>query len=390
MAELLNEGQSPLPSTVIEHRDHADPSANEPNSPLAGKEHEEEKPSKPLSTRDAVAKAYDEAGKAAKEEGEDAKAKLKDEEKSQPKAKVEEEKPAAEKAGADEKPAKAEKPAADGQEQPEGDKRAKAEDKPFYEAPKRLLPKAKEAWANVPNVVKGEIHRIEREHEQEVSQYRESHEKWQKLAKFNDMAKSHNTTVADALERYTAVDALLHRNPIEGIRQVLQTVGITPQQYAQHVLANPDSHKAPPPPAAPDPVARQASTEVQQLRAEIEQMKLAQAAKEIIEPFAAEHPRYHELQEDIAFFLQSGKIPQSLSPHERLEAAYDMAERINPRSMSPEPPAPRVAPEPEPAVDPRGTKSIRGAPSAGFDPAQNGRARTRRGAVEAAMAEFGV
>ena len=92
----------------------------------------------------------------------------------------------------------------------------------------------------------------------------------------------------------------------------------------------------------------------------------------IIEPFRAANPRYDELQDDIALFLQSGKIPASLTPLQKLEAAYDMAVRINPTSavevsqVRNEAPAAATAASPAKQLD-AGTKSIRGAPN-GQDP----------------------
>ena len=246
-----------------------------------------------------------------------------------------------------------------------------SEGRQHVEPPARFLPKEREGWANVPNVVKSAIDRISKEHETEVSQYRESHENWQKLSKFDTMAKQHGSTVSDALERYTALDGLLSSNPIEGIRQIMATRGITPEQYANHVLSNPDAHRAPSPQAQPDPAVSQMSGEVQKLKAEIEGMRHEQAAATIIEPFRAANPRYDELQNDIAFFLQSGKIPASLSPQEKLEAAYDMAVRINPTSAF-EVSQAREAPAAKPASPAKldGTKSIRGAPN-GQDPEED-------------------
>lgn len=246
-----------------------------------------------------------------------------------------------------------------------------SEGRQHYEPPARFLPKEKEAWGNVPNVVKSAIDRVSREHDTELQQYRTSHEEWTKLDKFQQMAKQHNTSVADALERYTALDGLLQSNPIEAMRQILATRGITPEQYANHVLQNPQLHQAPPPRAQPDPVAPQIKSEVESLRNEIQNLRQEQAVASIIDPFRAGHPRFDELQEDIAFFLGSGKIPASLSPVERLEAAYDMAERINPTSM----PAPAANDRVSAAADTArpvnpdaGKKSIRGAPAEGFDP----------------------
>lgn len=375
-------------STVLDDRKH-----EEKQNPTEGLDTPQEKPG---STRDAIAKAFDEvAGKS--EEKEEAPAKVEKVEKTDDKADAKPaEKVEAKVEKAKEQPVEGEKSAApakddagDGQD---GDKKSRqSEGRPFYEPPARFLPKEKEAWANVPNVVKSAVDRLAKEHEQEVTQYRQAHEEWTKLSKFDQMAKQHGVTVADALERYTAVDGLLKSNPIEGIRRVLETVGITPQQYAEFIVKNPQAAQAPVQ-RAPDPMVQQTSSEVQALKAELENMKLQQAAQTIIEPFKRDHPRYDELEGDIAFFLESGKIPQSLSPTERLEAAYDMAERINPRSM-PAVQQPFVAPasEPEePVVDPRGTKSIKGAPSGGFEPSETGRVKSRRSAVTAAMAEHGL
>jgi len=244
-----------------------------------------------------------------------------------------------------------------------------SEGRQHYEPPARFLPKEREAWANVPNVVKSAIDRISREHDAEVQQYRTSHEEWTRLDKFQQMAKQHNTNVYDALDRYTRLDGLLQSDLPTAMREILATRGITPQQYAEHVLNNPDLHTAPRQ-TAPDPVVHQVSSEVVQLRQEIAAMKQEQAALTVVQPFRASHPRFDELQNDIALFLQSGKIPTSLSPAERLEAAYDMAERINPRSMSASQDtqsAPAAVVPDRPAKLDAGQKSIRGAPDDGSD-----------------------
>jgi len=272
----------------------------------------------------------------------------------------------------------------------DGDKARQSEGRKYHEPPARFLPEARAKWANVPNEVKAEFHRVSQEFEQEVGQYRESHEFRQKLSKFEQMAKQHNTTIADALEDYTAVDGLLTANPVEGIRQVLARVGITPEQYAQHVLKNPQAHQAPVS-RAPDPQVQHQSSEIQALKAEIEAMRHEQAARSIIEPFRAEHPRYDELQDDIAFFLSSGKIPASLPPQERLEAAYDMAVRINPTSSvdQPKPTQEPVDVSRVPSSD-AGTKSVRGAPDAGIVQDKGKASKNNRDAVRRALDGLGI
>jgi hypothetical protein len=96
-----------------------------------------------------------------------------------------------------------------------------------------------------------------------------------------------------------------------------------------------------------------------------EETRLQQVAQKFIEPFKTDHPRYDELEGDIAFFLNSGKISSSLSEHERLEAAYDMAERINPapKFAANEPGTQAFAPRP---LDPAGQKSVTGSPTPGL------------------------
>jgi len=356
------------------------PDLTEPKAPESAKIDKPESPGDTI--KGELARIREEEAKAA-EKG-DGKEPVKDEkEKPEVKADAETKEQKAERERAkDGKFAKAEKVEApvEGKEgapekvatEQDGSERRPSEGRQHVDPPARFLPKEREAWANVPNVVKSAISRIAQEHDTEVSQYRESHDNWQKLSKFDEMAKSHKTTVSDALERYTALDGLLQSQPLEAIRQILGTRGITPEQYAQHVMNNPEAHRAPAAPAAPDPAVRQMSGKVEQLEQTINEMRQEKAAAEIINPFRAANPRYDELQDDIAFFLQSGKIPASLSPQERLEAAYDMAVRINPTSAV-ETLQPREAPAAKterPAKLDAGTKSIRGAPT-GQDPEED-------------------
>jgi len=298
----------------------------------------EEKPAKPEDDKQAKARADD--GKFARKAEEPA-------DKAEQSAA---EKPATERAPTDER-------------QSEGRKHA--------EPPARFLPEARAKWANVPNEVKAEFHRVEQEREAEVAQYRESHENWQKLSKFDQMAKQHSTSVSDALERYTAVDGLLNSNPVEGIRRVLETIGLTPEQYAQHVMSNPQAHV--PQQHAYQP-QQQSSPEIAALKAEIEAMRTDQMTQRIapvIQNFAASHPDYHALEPQIAEILGSGIVDRiygaGLSPEQKLAEAYRMAGGSSPSRSEPPVAAAHSAPSGRP-VDPAGQKSIRGAPNGGQEP----------------------
>lgn len=361
------------------------PNLTEPKTP------EPQKVEKPESAGDTVrgelARIREEEAADAKTKGEkaaqDAKAKVDEAEKDEKpakargedgkfaKAKVEGEEPEAD--------AKAEKgePEKAATERAETDKSRQSEGQKYHEPPARFLPKAKEAWANVPNAVKGEIARLEQEHEAEVGKYREAGERYERLREYDDIAKSNGRDLKDSLAKMVEVERALAQNPIAGLEAILREIGprkadgshLSLMDVLQYVAQNPQAYQQAVNQPRQQPQQRQPDPEVQALKQEIQSMRAEQTAQSIIAPFAAQNPRFNELQEDIAFFLNSGKIPASLTPQERLEAAYDMAVRINPTSSV----APSQAQEERPAVakpapsDPAGAKSIRGAPN-GQDP----------------------
>lgn len=345
--------------------------------------------------RSELARIREEEAKEVKGKGEDAakdaKAKLDDADKAKPE-KVE--KPV--KADDDNalKEAKVEKEPADKAEKSdaeklatgqEGDKSRPSEGQKRADPPARFLPKAKEHWVNVPHSVRDEVHRMADEHEAEVTKYRASAERYEPIRQFDEIAKGNGRELKDSLTKVVQVEAALARNPLMGLDMILQEMGprkpdgshftlyevaqhvaqMSPQQFSESMQGAKGQHQQ-------AQAHQQTQTEVQQLREELINMRTEALAQSVIAPFAASHDRYHELQEDIEFFLRSGKIPASLSPGQKLEAAYDMAVRINPRSTSAlqEAEAP-VAAKKQP-VDEAGSKSVRGAPSVGEDPDDDG------------------
>ena len=264
----------------------------------------------------------------------------------------------------------------------EGDKSRQSEGAKRNDPPARFLPKAKEAWINVPHSVRDDVYRMEAEHEAEKTELRKSTERYESIREFDEIAQKNGRQLRDSLTKVVQVEQALARNPIAGLDMILREIGprkpdgspLSLYDVAQHI-----ARQSPQEFSQTQQQMRQQEQlqqreqqqtgEVQQLRTELQTLQAERLAEKIIEPFKADHPRYQELQEDIAFFLKSGKIPASLSPVERLEAAYDMAERINPASKSDAlqtTDAP-VAAKPAPADD-AGAKSIRGAPSGGSDP----------------------
>lgn len=275
----------------------------------------------------------------------------------------------------------AEKPAAER----EGDKSRQSEGAKRNDPPARFLPKSKEAWVNTPHSVRADVYRMEEEHEAEVSKYRAANERYEQVREFDEIAQKNGRQLRDSLTKVVQIEQALAKNPIAGLDMILREVGprkadgspISLYDVAQHIAKqSPQQFQQTQQQMRQQEQVQQREQqqtgEVQKLREELNNIRTEQAAQNIIAPFAASHPRYQELQEDIAFFLKSGKIPASLSPVERLEAAYDMAERINPASASNALHAAdaTVAAKPAPADD-AGAKSIRGAPSGGSDPADD-------------------
>lgn len=272
----------------------------------------------------------------------------------------------------------------DAERQPEGRK--------YAEAPARFLPKSKEVWANVPNAVKTDFHRITQEYDAEMERYREASQAYESVREFDQMAKQSGTTLPDALRAYVGLETLLRQDPIAGVAAVLRNVGLTPEQYVQHVMSAPQPQGYAAQAPAVDP-------QIDALRAEVENMKQErireqqerirdQVTSNVISPFAEKNPRYYELEQDIVFFLNSGKVPDSLSPLERLEVAYDMAARINPLSVS----APDDYVSPAPAIRPvdlDGQKSIKGAPLSGRQtPRKSTRGLSIEDSVRASLARL--
>lgn len=256
------------------------------------------------------------------------------------------------------------------------------------EPPARFMPAEKELWRHVPNQLKSAVARIEREYAAEAETHREARQFHEELREYDELAKRTGTTVKEALKSYVELEQSFARdpegtlprllqkvnmNPMQAVLAVLKSAGATPQQFAEHVRLNPGQYQGQqamqpmrqPAQPAPDPMASRAYEEVQELKHHLVRQEVL---TNVVDPFRAEHPRFDELQEDIAFFLNSGKIPDSMDDFERLAAAYDMADRINPASYRDEPQAQTV--QPTALVNPvAGKKSIKGAPTGGKAPA---------------------
>lgn len=242
-------------------------------------------------------------------------------------------------------------------------------DRKHPDAPAKFLPRAKELWRNTPNEVKAEVDRVLREAEEETTRVKEVTQRYEAIRPYDELARQNGRAgIHESLEEVRQLEDLMQQNPIAALNRILMQAGprkadgqpVSLFEVASHIVQQgPQGYQQM---VAQRPQQQQGDPRVEQLEKRIADMQTQQAAREIIEPFAAKHPRYTELQDDIALFLQSGKIPASLSAPDRLAAAYDMAVRINPTSHAT--PADNDAPADDRRADTFGgsTKSIKSSP----------------------------
>ncbi|WP_273727481.1 hypothetical protein [Brucella gallinifaecis] len=268
------------------------------------------------------------------------------------------------------------------------------------EAPQRFHDVAKQEWGNTPESVRAEVHRSITELENGLTKYRQSHEKYEAIREYDELATTHGTTVKDALANYTGIERLLHQDPFAALEQIVANVAahkrwtnpdgsqVTFRDLAGHYLNQPADRVA----SRQDSVIRQMSEQIAQLTnrsAAFEQSMQENRLREtqaLLQDFAKEHPRVEELADDIAFLIESKRVST-------LQEAYELADRMNP-SKAPltqvsettkENPAAQTRTEARP-VNPAGVKSISGAPTAGSDPRSAGKpSNTAREALQKAL-----
>jgi hypothetical protein len=151
--------------------------------------------------------------------------------------------------------------------------------------PTRFTAAAKEAWASVPETVRAEVLRLERELIAGLKKHQAAAARDADLADFHDRATKGGTTLKKALTKYVSLEDLLRTDLERGLDAVFQNLGKSPREWA--------------------------TKRVGQTPEDVTTEEVAQ--------FAATHPRFEELSEDIVFFIESGRADD-------LAEAYNLAE----------------------------------------------------------------
>jgi hypothetical protein len=145
--------------------------------------------------------------------------------------------------------------------------------------PARFSPAAKAAWDEAPETVRAEVSRMEKEFKAGFAKYKTAAERDASLAEFHAIAAKGGTTVKEALSRYVSMENQLRADTIKGLEIICQNVGMSLREVAAKVLGlTPDQGRS-----------------------------AVDSTHESVTKFAAAHPRFEELSEDIALFLMSGR-----------------------------------------------------------------------------------
>lgn len=298
---------------------------------------------------------------------------------------------------------KAKEKAEDGTQEPntaEKPKDEKAEPKPgedlknFTEAPNRFSADAKAAWKEAPEPVRAEITRAIGELEQGINQYRQAFEPYRD---FDAQLRQNGQDFKQVVAHYTGIENLLRQDPMRGLDQICQNMGMSLRQVAEQITGQ-----------TPDQSAAQNEHTIRELRNEIASLKRGfdglnkdittrtqQSVESAVLDFAAkpEFSRFEELAEDIKFFLDGKlrtKVEQAQSTGKFdpvLQEAYQLAERLNPAPQTAPAPAPQPAP---PQTQDKGQLSTSGAPSSGSNPTNKPVPATARDAVRNAFQTVGI
>jgi hypothetical protein len=153
--------------------------------------------------------------------------------------------------------------------------------------PKRFSAEAMEDWTSTPETVRTEVLRLEAELTAGLKKHQAAAARDAELSDFHDRAAKGGTTLKDALSKYVSLEDLLRSDLERGLEAIFRNIGILPIEWA-----------------------------TKQLGQRVESTAAA------VEKFAAVHPRFEELSEDIVFFIESGRADD-------LAEAYDLAERFS-------------------------------------------------------------
>jgi hypothetical protein len=231
---------------------------------------------------------------------------------------------------------------------------------------------ARKDWANTPESVRGEIHRIHSEYSRAYQAYRGDAEAFQPIRQFHQLAQQQGTTLEKALSNYVGIEQKLRADPVAGLDMIVNNLNLKSpdgqklglRDIAYHVLSqSPEQLQVLQQGNAQVAASQQIGALYQKVAGmenHLQQMYARQQfgySRAVVDQFAANNPRFDEL---------STLIEREINLGFPLDVAYRRAELLSP--------APHAAQTRPQSAQTRDTvnRSISGAPAG---PASNGAGR---------------
>jgi len=106
---------------------------------------------------------------------------------------------------------------------------------PYAAPPARMAEHGKREWANTPEAVRGEVHRVQAEFAKAYTFFKDSHEAFKPIKKFHQMAQEHGTTLEKALTAYTGMEQRLRSDPVAGMETIVNNLDLKDPQTGQKI-----------------------------------------------------------------------------------------------------------------------------------------------------------
>lgn len=219
-----------------------------------------------------------------------------------------------------------EAPADDADEAAEADGEGGEDD-----APKRFLPRAKAAWKDTPDDVKGEVRRTIQELEKGIEQYRERAAQLDGLDELEAMARDRGISVGQVLQAYWAADKALGDNFLGGLDLLARNYGYSLHDVASAILGK-DANRSL---AAAERAIAERDDRLRRMEAELSQYRRTaetaarQQVDSLIDDLYSRYPDAASMEAQMTHVIKQGL---TTTPRENraelLEEAYHLASRL--------------------------------------------------------------
>lgn len=263
------------------------------------------------------------------------------------------------------------------------------------EAPPRFSEDAKTAWKDVPEAVRGEVSRMERELTAGIEKYRGA---YQPFHPFVELARQNNVHPIETLQNYVGIDTLLTQDFEAGVRQIFANKGQSLEAFVAKIAGKPVNEQG-----------AQADATINELRNEIRNLKqgfdgISGSVKEQqsaqigarLDTFLSSMPAedktlFEELDAEIAHYLADPSTTVAVAfAKAKRDAEQRYTRMFGPRAQTPAPAAIVTPPATSQPVQTRGSNQITGAPGPGSNPAAKRTPSSAREAIDGAFSSLGL